>query len=140
MAASTAPRFDLPTCTIEKELIPMATSVTLYGGIFVCVDANGKLNAAADTSGLVLYGQIPGSGTYVQSASLLNAPVIPYAEIKYAELYMTSPAQSIVGQKVYFTDDHTVAASSTNSILAGRVVKVSVTGTSGKVVVLLAAV
>lgn len=141
MAASTADRNLASTKVVDAIPYGVADNVHVYLFTCTCTDSSGWLNMAADTSGFVYAGvayESVDNTVTGHTAGGLTCKVRPPGntpEDRYLVLDASSPSQSWVGSKVYFTDDHTVALSSTNSILAGRVVQLLSTGSGGKVVV-----
>lgn len=136
MAASTADRTDLLQALVQYVNPPVAASTIIYSGTCVCVDSSGNLNLAAATSGFLFLGL---SDQHVDnSAGIAGAKscrVTPRGLIRYITLDAVSPATSWIGQPVYFTDDHTVALSGSNSIKCGIVVDVPLVAAAGRVTV-----
>lgn len=140
MSASTADR-SLTTQTVATIPYGVADNKIIYKDTCVCTDSSGWLNLAADTSGFVYAGlsAAHADNTIVgHTAGGITCDVTPPAnspESRYIVQDFTSPAQTAVGALAYFTDDHTVAVSSSNSVKMGIIVQIIATGTSGKVLV-----
>ena len=145
MAAATSDAYNLPNLETFTPSYPPAASTLIYANLPVCVDANGNLNAAADTSGLIFVGYSQqnvnnSGGTANGSAGTLFCKVTPKQALKFVEIGYASPVQwgsgTPVGKLVYFTDNQTVASSgTTNSILCGKCIAVTSTAASGRVIV-----
>jgi hypothetical protein len=113
----------------------VAASTLLYTGAVMTL--SGYLVPAADTTGgrfvgLNVDGPVDNSSG---SAGALSCYVQNRLACGFIAYNAVSPAQSWVGTKVYFTNNGTVATSSTNSISAGYVVRIIQTGTTGIVLV-----
>lgn len=140
MSASTA---DRALTTIVVATIPygVADNVIIYKDTCVCTDSSGWLHIAADTAGYIYAGlsaQHADNTVTGHTAGGITCDVTPpnnTPESRYIVQDYTSPAQTAVGALAYFTDDHTVAVSSSNSIKMGIIVQIIATGTSGKVLV-----
>jgi hypothetical protein len=126
MSASSA---DLNPATQVVDLIPcpLAASTLIYQYENVATDASGNLNPVSDTSGLVFQGY---SANHSDNSGGIAGAVVGYfnpigngnAERFYV-LDCAGATQAWVGSLAEFTDDHTVALSSSHSILAGMVVQ-----------------
>lgn len=138
MAQSTADRFDIPSVAAAKILYPVSAADTIFQGTMVAVAADGFAVMVSDTAGLRLVGiserQVDNSGG---ADGDLDVPVQPITALKYVELDAVTPLDLWVGDKVFFTDDHTVNIASGNSILAGRAQRIVRTGATGSVLVSL---
>lgn len=100
---------------------PVTSGEIIYKGAMVCVDTDGYLLAAADTAGYKFAGI-----AYEQkdNSSGLDAALSCRVYTKGVFLLTcTSIMQSMVGNLLYVTDDDVVDESSTNDIVAGRLVK-----------------
>jgi len=138
MAASTSARSNTVSGHAAHLEMPVAASTTIYGGCWVNINSSGYLILAGTTASSRLFGLNAASDVDNSAGAngALSANVQPIGNnLRYADFDAVSPAQSWVGQIVYLTDDHTVAISGSNSIIAGMVVRVDDTSTSGKVVV-----
>lgn len=145
MAASTADRFDLLGALVEYIPYSVKASQQIYQGIMVMLIPSGtagdELVPAADTSGGRVVGlsmqNVLGGAT--DGAVTCNVQPIGAPDAgRYWELDATSPTVAAwVGQLVYVVDDHTVAlaATTTNDVVVGLCVRVTKTGTSGRVLV-----
>lgn len=140
MSASIADRA-LQTLVVSTIPYGVADNVVIYKDTCVCTNGSGYLVLAADTSGLVYAGlsaQHADNTVAGHTAGGITCDVTPPAntpESRYIVQDFTSPSQAAIGAEAYFTDDHTVALSSSNSIKMGIIVQILVTGTGGKVVV-----
>lgn len=99
---------------------PLA-AVKVYAGALLMINAAGYATNAADTTGCVLAGSaidtVDNSGG---SAGALSVRVYRKGVFQF----VTSGAtQATVGQKVYASDNQTVATSTSNSVLVGRIVE-----------------
>ena len=125
MAASTADLY--PTNLSINGWTPflVASTTQIYLNQLVGVNASGYLLPMSDTAGLIFMGQsnnnVLGGATNGTVSANVSPPEDP--NVKYRIMDCTGAAQSWVGSLVYFTDDHTVALSSTNSLAAGRVLQ-----------------
>lgn len=141
MAVSTAARYTTKSVAVRTINAELVASVAVYKGTCVAVFTGGANQGyhrmIADTANMRLVGLAELTATGGSANGDVSVPVQPLELLEYLELDAVSPGDTWVGQKVYFTDDHTVALTSTNSILAGRVVSVEKTGTAGRVVVAL---
>lgn len=100
--------------------IPVAASTEIFAGGGVCVNAAGFAVPASDTSGLIPMGLCK-KGVDNSSGSNGDKTVLVY-QVGTFEMVASGMAQSNVGDVVYWSDDQTVAASTTNSIKAGQIV------------------
>jgi len=139
MAASTADRFNLPSTPIAFVNMPMAAAAEVFANTCVMViDGTGGVLMAADTANGIFMGM---SRQHVDnSAGLIGVKdieVTPIAQLGAIEFDAVSPDDSWDGQLVYFVDDHIVAlaGTTTHDVVAGRVLTVTKTGASGKVLV-----
>jgi hypothetical protein len=126
MSASTAARDNAVSREYKTIPLPVKASTKVYRNTHVCVDANGFLVLAADTSGLQYVGLCTEDvDNSAGSSGDLTAQVRPPEKDRYHEFDCASATQAWVGDVVSFSDDHTVAAAATttNDIAAGRVVQ-----------------
>lgn len=100
--------------------LPLLNDAVLYDGSICCYDANGELQPGADTAGLRF------AGVY-RREKLDNADDGLSGQIDPFRPYLAACSgmgQSNVGDKVYLTDDNTVATTSTNLVFAGEILMV----------------
>ena len=141
MGASTANRYDIRQVAQARPSVPVAGSTKIYAGIAVAINASGYLVPVTDAVGLQFWGiseqYVDNSGSVTDGALSCSVSGVSGGNLGIIEINAVSPTQAWVGQEVAFTDDHTVAllASTTHVVRCGRVVSVSATGTSGKVLV-----
>ena len=137
MAASTTERVDMVNNSrIQAVGIPVAASTAIFGGVYVGVNVAGHLVPMADAVALTFLGQANGTADNRGGADgALVCMVAPCSEVRFARLNATSPGDSWIGSKVFFTDDNTVAKTSTFSNLAGRVLQVISSAVEGSVLV-----
>lgn len=121
MAALTKDRDTIYKEGVEEEF-PMAASAKVYTGSGVCTNASGYAAPAADivnfkSQGVALNAVDNSSG----ANAALNVKVRRRGVFLFAASGMIA---ADVGKDVYWSDDQTVALSSTTSIKAGKIVKV----------------
>lgn len=105
-------------------LFPVAGTTHIWQYSQVGTNASGYLVPVADTAGIVPFGYAETETNNTGSNGAASCPVQLYGFGVDSSLwvYNTSGAtQAWVGTLVYFTDPQTVAASSSNSIVAGLV-------------------
>jgi len=119
--------------------MPVAASTHIYfGNAAMVVDGTGLLLTGADTANGIFVGiSRSEADNSAGAASAMNAEVIPLANLKFVEFDAATPLAAWVGVLVFLSDEHTVAlaATTTNDVTAGRCLKVTKTGASGKVLV-----
>jgi hypothetical protein len=137
MSASTGPRPDLATNPLASIAYPIAGTTQIWQYQHVGVNSSGYLVPMSDTSGLRYTGMADQSVNNTGANGALTVNVQPPSIEPYATFNATSPLASWVGLHVFFIDDNTVglAASTSNTICAGRCEWIKVTGTSGQVLV-----
>jgi len=124
MAASTSNQY--PTSFgIDAPLFPVYTNTHIYANVQCAVNSSGYLVQVSDTSGLLPVGtslEEVNNGTGASGA--LSCPVVPIGQGDVNGWFVfncSGATQAWVGTLVYFTDDVTVAQSSSHSIVAGVV-------------------
>jgi hypothetical protein len=128
MAASTANNTTRTNLVLGTVPIPVAASTNIYANCYVCTDASGNLNLAADTAGFVFAGIVGQQfNNATGAAGVVTANVFPPCispENRFAEMACTGASQAWVGVLMYFLDDNTVAqaGSTSHSILMGKCV------------------
>lgn len=135
MAASEAARYDLKTVHYSYIWYGVKASTAIYSGTAVGVAADGFLVPMANTAGLKYVGISRQTITGTDTDGEAKCQVEPPSSARYIVFNITSPTAALVGDRVYFTDDHTVSATEGNSADAGVVVEVLDTSSAGKVVV-----
>jgi hypothetical protein len=135
MAQLTAPR-DTPEIAGVHSVYPVAAATILYAGGLWATDANGRLVPASDTAGLLVQGR--GEVTADNSAGGAGAIT---AEVKRSCFKFnnsgTNPiTAAMIGKTAYVEDDNTVASTSVNKVVAGKIMRVDSDGiyvqTAGK--------
>lgn len=149
MAASQADRFDIQGGLVEYIPYDVKASEVIYQGIMVMLLASSsgptttgdQLIPAADTANGKVVGLSMQSVTGGATDGAVKCNVQPIGSPdagRYWELDATSPtSENWCGQLAYVLDDHTaaLAAGVSNSVLIGRCVRVTKTGTSGRVLI-----
>lgn len=138
MGASSADRFNLPSVPVAFINMPVAATTTVYANCCVMViDGTGGVLLANDTSNGIFVGITRQGAVNSGSLGAKTVEVIPKAQLGAIEISATSPTDAWNGKLVYFVDDNSVAliGTTTYDVVCGRVLYVSKTGTSGKVVV-----
>lgn len=108
--------------------IPVAAATHLYAGPLVARDANGRAVAAADTAGLRVIGRSEEEVDNSAGAAGAVSILVKRGVFRYNNSATQAVTQAYLGQLVYVEDDTTVAISTTNKIVAGRVVAVETAG------------
>lgn len=106
---------------------PVAAATTIYQGTQVAVNSSGYAVPAADTSGLRVIGRAEETVTNSGSAGDLTINVK-----RGVFLFDNSGTSAVdaddIGKFAFVEDDQTIAESSTNKVIAGRVVGVVTEG------------
>jgi len=129
MAATTADRTEMVTVIVATVPFAVAASTTIYQYETVAINGSGYAVPVSNTSGLnfVGYSTTPGAQSNASgTAGAVNVNVVLIgsdATARYYQFDCSGATQSWVNSLVYFTDDHTVALSASNSIPAGRVIQ-----------------
>lgn len=103
---------------------PVKADTKIFGGGFVCVDANGLAVPGADTAGLIFFGVAMGRADNAGGAAGDKTVVCRRRGLVKTKITSTV-TQANVGDSVYLVDDQTVdlAAQTTNDILCGKIVE-----------------
>lgn len=107
---------------IEVEY-PVAANTKIYAGSLVCVNANGYVVPAADTSGYLFVGVA--MEQMDNSTGANGAKSVRLRRTGVFEFDAASITQAMVGAPMYAVDDHTFddAAGPTNDVKVGLLVK-----------------
>jgi hypothetical protein len=107
---------------IEVEY-PVAASAKIFAGSLVCVNANGYVVPAADTSGYRFVGVAMEQADNASGAN--GDKVVRLRRFGVFEFDAASITQAMVGEAMYAVDDHTFddAAGPTNDIKVGTLVR-----------------
>lgn len=135
MSASTASINTLNPSYGAIQPFPIAANTQIWAGTAVMLVA-GYLVPAADTAG----GHFQGLA-FEDCNNVAGADGAQYCRVTIATLddaglltpFMASPAATDIGKIASFTDDHTVATTTTNSVVAGQIVAIITSGASGQV-------
>lgn len=100
--------------------LPLLNDAVLYNGSICCYDANGEVQPGADTAGFRFAG-VYRRDKVDNADDGLEAQIDPFRPYLAA---CSGMAQTNVGDKVYLTDDNTVATTSTNLVFAGEILMV----------------
>lgn len=121
-----------PRDTAERSglnfVFPVAAATLLYAGALACTDANGRLVTGSDTAGLKTAGRVEATvDNSAGGAGALSAEV-KRGVFKFDNSATNPIAQADVGKDAYIEDDATVAKTTVNKIVAGRIVAVDADG------------
>lgn len=107
-----------------EEDVPVIASDCIYGGSFVCVDADGYANPGSDTSGLIFMGVATARADNSDGANGDISVVLRRRGLVYAT-FGTAISQATVGDNVFLVDDQTVdvTANVTHNIFCGILAK-----------------
>lgn len=109
---------------------PVKASTEIFLGAMVCIDATGYAIPGSDTAGLEFVGV---SQENADNSAGANGDISVQVRARGVHEFAASGlAITDVGADMYISDDQTVAASTTNSILAGKL-KVFDTATNAPV-------
>jgi len=101
---------------------PVAADTKIYAGGMVCANTNGYAVPGADTAGYRLLGV---AQEYVDNTGGGDGDKeVLVRRIGVFEFKTSGASQADVGAVVFVADDETVAKSTTNSVYAGKIVKV----------------
>lgn len=135
MAASTASINTLNPSYGIVQAFPVAANTQIWSGTAVMLVA-GYLVPAADTA----TGSFQGLA-FEDCNNVAGGNGAVFCRVTLATLddpglltpFMTSPAATDIGKIASWTDDHTVATTTTNSVVGGQIVAIITSGTSGQV-------
>lgn len=107
---------------------PVAASTTLYLGTMIALDSSGNAVNAADTAGLRVVGRAEQSVD--NSAGIAGALTVNVRRgcFKWANSGTQAVTAAYKDKLVYAEDNQTVAISTTNKVVAGRVIEVASDG------------
>lgn len=107
----------------EGNILPYKqAAVNLYGGALVSKNAAGFAKPASDTASELFLGVL--DKTSLNASGAAGAKIARVWKHGVYTFATTGAAQADIGVQVYVTDDQTVAKTSTNSVLVGRIVEV----------------
>ncbi len=116
--ASNAGRFDL---------IPVKANAVILQNDYVCVDADGYLVPASDTSGLIFVGQSEADADATGlSSGDISCPVTRKGVLGYGTITTANADQTWVGSLLFFLTASTgaLAGGTSHTIVAGRVIAI----------------
>lgn len=139
MGAASSNRFDLAGILLKTNPVKVKGSTHIYQGTMVMViSGTGYLLPAADTSGGIFMGLAATEANNTGNDGDISCEVEPagHNTSRFIEVSATSPDQTWVGKVCSAVDDISVAlaGTNTNDVQVGRCIRVSKTGTSGKVI------
>ena len=102
----------------KLRLYPVAASTHVYKGALVMLNSSGYVVPAADTASGVFVGLATHEVNNTGAAGAASVTVQTYGE---CVLTSSGLSQASLGAVVYATDDQTVATSSTNHVVVGRI-------------------
>lgn len=115
-----------PTYAADAPPFKLAANAIIYADENVGLNASGYLVPMSDVAAILFMGYaLLGNDNTGGSNGALSVPVNLIGAGSEGQLYQfdcTGATQAWVGTIVYFTDDHTVAASSSHSNVAGLVI------------------
>lgn len=127
MSAATQP-IDTPSRAGDVINIPVEAATTIWAGSLVARNANGNAVPSADTAGLYVFGRAEETAYNVDGAAGAISVQVRRGLLLY-NISTASPVTQVnIGSPVYVADDNTVAAASTNHIVAGLLVEVTSDG------------
>lgn len=104
----------------KKFVYPVAAATQIFAGSAVAINADGFAVPVSDAAGLVFVGRALSN---VNNTGLDGAALIE-VDLGVFDFDASTQSQANVGDLVYFTDDHTVAATSDYKVLAGIITEV----------------
>jgi hypothetical protein len=107
---------------------PVAAATTLFTGALGALDANGRVVKAADTAGLRCAGRIDRDVDNSGGGAGALTVTMSRGCFKYANSVANPVVQASVGKVAYVEDDTTVAITTANKIIAGRIVAIDADG------------
>jgi len=108
--------------------LPVAAATIIYAGSLVAEDASGNVVPATDTAGLRIKGRAEVTVDNTLGAAGALSLQVKRGVFKYANSATHALAAANVGKTCYVEAEDTVASTSTNKILAGRVVNIASDG------------
>jgi UDP-3-O-acyl-N-acetylglucosamine deacetylase len=131
MSATQSDRLEAATVVYDTIPYLIAANTQIWGYENVAINSSGYAVPVSDTAGLIWVGYNTNSGSQTNNLggaagafSVITRPIGLAAEDRYYQFDCSGATQSWVNSLTYFTDDHTVALSSSNSVKAGRVTQV----------------
>jgi len=124
MANATTNSAQLKGSQVAYLVLPLKASTQFYRGGHVML-VGGYLTPCADTSGGTYAGRFLDPDVLTTSAAdgTFSGKVTPPNMEPYQQFTVSGADNTWNGTKVFFTNDYMVAQSSSNSVIAGRVVK-----------------
>ena len=125
-AATTA----INTPMLEPKIweFPVAAATTLYAGTLAALDTSGNVVPAADTAGLRALGRVEEDVDNSAGAAGDLTVHIRRATFRFANSGSAAVDADDKGKICFVEDDNTVAETSTNKVIAGRVIDVDTDG------------
>ena len=127
MALLTA-SYDAPERQGQFVYLPLAANLNIYAGAIVAIDANGNANPAQDVAGLTVIGRAEVEVDNLGGIAGAQSIQVKRGVFEWDNSTANPVPVTAIGSLVYAVDDHTVATTSTNHIVAGRVVFVDSNG------------
>lgn len=122
----------IPILTDEREgifrFIPLAAATSIPAGVIVAIDAAGRALNAADTAGLRVQGRAEESVNNSAGAAGDLSINIKRGCFKYQNSATNPITAAMLGRTAYVEDNQTVASTSANLVVAGRVMGVDADG------------
>jgi len=107
---------------------PVAASTKLYAGGMGAVDASGNAVAAADTAGLTTVGRIESQVDNSAGSAGDETVTMLRGVFRYANSATNPLSAADIGSNALVEDDETVAKTTTNSIVAGKMIDIDADG------------
>ncbi len=108
--------------------LPVEAGAVIHAGGMVAVNAAGNAVPAADTAGLTVMGRAEQAVDNTGGAAGAAAITVKRGVFQYGNSGASALTAADVGQVAHVADDATVAKTTTNSIVAGKVLGVDATG------------
>lgn len=104
--------------------LPVEAGTVIYAGAIVAVNAAGNAVPAADAAGLTVIGRAEAQADNSAGAAGAISITVRRGVFRYANSGASPLTAADVGQVAHVADDATVAKTTTNSIVAGKVLGV----------------
>ncbi len=108
--------------------LPVEANTTIYAGAMVAVNAAGNAVPAADAAGLTVIGRAEAQVDNTGGAAGALTIQVRRGVFQFANSTASALTAADVGQVAHVADDATVAKTTTNSIVAGKVLGVEAGG------------
>lgn len=108
--------------------LPVAASTHLYAGNLISVNSSGNAIAAVDTASTICIGRAEESVDNSTGSAGDKSIRVKRGMFRFANSVSNAVTAASVGQLAYVEDDHTVAISTSNTIVAGRILRVETAG------------